>query len=243
MNARLSFSVLSDSGSVRRSVSAMRRASSVLDRVLKMDAGAMVRVRSAGKGVSDLFISTPLGCIIAQRVPGTPVTDSEDGGDAGAEGIVVLADNLPRLFHQYEPEDGCLDLGPMINVMWTGALPPSHGYVFIDTVPGEKLRDVYRKMARENREAGAPGGIARSLLEQEILVVKTEDGAKSASITGRTIAAMGGAGIIAKPGNQEMADFDYARVSISASWIRIDALFGTVFFPRPGGLARVPQPT
>lgn len=239
MNARLSFPVLSESAPARRAVSAMRRASAVLERALKMDAGAMVRVRSAGEGFSDLFISTPLGCVIAQRVPGTPGVGE---GEGDAEGIVVMADNLPRLFTAYEPGDRELDLGPTINLLWTGALPPDHGYVLIDTVPAEKLREVHRTMAMENKESGAPGGVARSLLDQEVVVLESEDGSQKAAITGRIIAAMGGAGAIAKPGNAEMAAYDYVRVSVTASWIRIDALFGTVFMPRPGGLARVPNP-
>ena len=52
---------------------------------------------------------------------------------------------------------------------------------------------------------------------------------------------MGSLGLVKEPPAQ-LADHDLIRVSVTGSWIRIDAIFGTAYLPRPGGLARIPTP-
>lgn len=235
MNARLRFPVISDSTSARRAVSAMRRAAAVLDRAMAMDHNAMVRVRTAAEGAVDLFYSTPLGCIVSQRIPGELV--GED-----SEGTVILGHSASPALASYEPGMRELDLGMPMVLQWTGTLPPQQGFEVVDVVPAADIREVHQKMAEENRDAQAPGGVARSLMDQRLLSVASDDGEQSVEVTGRMVAALGGLGVVAKPGSAALKNYDYVRVSVAPSWIRIDALFGTLFAPRPGGLARVPMP-
>lgn len=232
---RLALPEISEAPAARRAVSAMRRASSVLDRALAMDPNAMVRVRAAAPGAVDLFYSTPLGCVVSQRVPGELVGE-------GAEGAVVMGHGLSHVLATYEPGMRELELGAPVVLQWTGALPPVQGFEVVDTVPAAEVREIHRQMAAENKEAGAPGGVARSLLDQELLTVASDTGEQRVALTGRLVAAIGGLGVAAKPGQEQMAPYDYIRVSSAASWLRIDGLFGTIFAPRPGGLARVPMP-
>lgn len=230
-----------DSRSATAAVSAMRRAGAVMKRALVMDPGALVRLSAVGERSTDLFISTPLGCVASVRVP----------GQAGGTGTVAYASDALETIVAFEPGQQTLDLGADMDLMWVGSPPPQQGFELIDTVPGEVVRGLHADMATENEANSGPMGIARSLLEQQVLTVQRTDGAAggaegndaaaSVALEGRTIAALGGLRLVPEPG-EKLRDYDYVRVSASGSWIRVDALVGSVYAPRPGGLARVPGP-
>ena len=65
------------------------------------------------------------------------------------------------------------------------------------------------------------------------------------NITGRMVATAGATGVISPPpaALQDMypgRQLDVVRVAATGSWIRLDGVFGTLYAPRPGGLARLP---
>ncbi|WP_297667084.1 hypothetical protein [uncultured Corynebacterium sp.] len=230
-----------DSRSATAAVSAMRRAGAVMKRALVMDPGALVRLSAVGERSTDLFISTPLGCVASVRVP----------GQVGGAGTVAYASDALEAIVAFEPGQQALDLGADMDLMWVGSPPPQQGFELIDTVPGDVVRGLHADMATENEANSGPMGIARSLLEQQVLTVQRTDGVAegsegndataSVALEGRTIAALGGLRLVPEPG-EKLRDYDYVRVSASGSWIRVDALVGSVYAPRPGGLARVPGP-
>lgn len=227
-----------DSRSATAAVSAMRRAGAVMKRALVMDPGALVRLSAVGERSTDLFISTPLGCVASVRVPG------QVGGAGGVSnaGTVTYASDALEAIVAFEPGQQTLDLGADMDLMWVGTPPPQKGFELIDTVPGDVVRGLHADMATENEANSGPMGIARSLLEQQVLSVQRgNDASASVALEGRTIAALGGLRLVPEPG-QKLRDYDYVRVSASGSWIRVDALVGSVYAPRPGGLARVPGP-
>ena len=236
-----------NSRSATAAVSAMRRAGAVMKRALVMDPGALVRLSAVGERSTDLFISTPLGCVASVRVPG------QVGGAGGVSnaGTVAYASDALETIVAFEPGQQTLDLGADMDLMWVGSPPPQQGFELIDTVPGDVVRGLHADMATENEANSGPMGIARSLLEQQVLTVQRTDGAAegaegndataSVALEGRTIAALGGLRLVPEPG-EKLRDYDYVRVSASGSWIRVDALVGSVYAPRPGGLARVPGP-
>ena len=221
-----------DPRSATAAVSAMRRAGAVMKRALVMDPGALVRLSTVGERSTDLFISTPLGCVASVRVP----------GQAGGTGTVAYASDALETIVAFEPGQQTLDLGADMDLMWVGSPPPQQGFELIDTVPGDVVRGLHADMATENEANSGPMGIARSLLEQQVLTVQRgNDATASVALEGRTIAALGGLRLVPEPG-EKLRDYDYVRVSASGSWIRVDALVGSVYAPRPGGLARVPGP-
>lgn len=205
---------------------AVSRARTLLVRALKQDNAAVVRFRNIGEHSVDMFISTPLKCAVATRIPGRV-----------ADGEVFLADNVLQALESYAPGDSGLDFGATMNIRWPGALPPATSYDVIDTVPAGTFRQLHADMEQEN--AGTPTGIARSLLEQVMVNVTKEDGGEGVDITGRIIAAIGGLGIAAQP-PAELQQYDQIRVSANASWIRLDSVLASIYTPRPGGLSRVP---
>ena len=172
-------------------------------------------------------------------------------GQVGGAGTVAYASDALEAIVAFEPGQQTLNLGADMDLMWVGSPPPQQGFELIDTVPGDVVRGLHADMATENEANSGPMGIARSLLEQQVLTVQRTDGAAegaegndattSVALEGRTIAALGGLRLVPEPG-EKLRDYDYVRVSASGSWIRVDALVGSVYAPRPGGLARVPGP-
>lgn len=159
------------------------------------------------------------------------------------------------------------DLGSSVDMMWLGALPPVRGFQLVDWVPAEVLREVYREMEEEHELRGGPAGLAPSMLDQELVEVTSEAGDSAGqqgssganangntaggaapqlvNITGRMVVTAGATGIISPPpaALQEKypgRQLDVVRVAATGSWIRLDGVFGTLYAPRPGGLARLP---
>ncbi|MDN5719239.1 MULTISPECIES: hypothetical protein [unclassified Corynebacterium] len=214
---------------------ALRRTAAVASRVLRMDTGAMARVVQVGDEMSDVIFSTPLGCIVAERIHAVPsVPDA-----------VVLAEPVPRLLAGVveSPTRGTVSLGGVVSLLWTGTAPPATGFRLIDTVPAADVRSLFEGMQREADEHSGPAGLPPSLLDQPLLRLTGDaDDAGAVEIAGRVVAALGALGLVVEPRREDLRAHDLIRVSATGSWIRIDALFGTAYVPRPGGLARIPSP-
>lgn len=245
----------------------LQRIASVADRLLAMDSGAFVRLRPLPGGL-DLFFSTPLGCVVTQRLPNAVVFDEVPGEETPLEEdtAVVMASQLKAgltaaLASGDHTESTIGEKGTVVHagarsdLLWRGALPPLSGYHLVDWVPAGVVRDAHREMGEEQEVSGGPAGIAWSLLEQDVIEVSADDDSSLVvNLTGRMIAALGAAGVVNEPSAQLRAraerlaadngnpkrDVDVVRVSAVGSWIRVDGLFGTLYAPRPGGLARVP---
>lgn len=215
-------------------VSALRRTAAVATRVLRMDTGAMARVVRVGEDMADIIFSTPLGCIVAERIHAVPSVDD----------AVVLAEPLPRLLTGAADAPGTetVSLGGVVSLLWTGTAPPTGGYTLVDTVPAGDVRTLFTDMQREADEHSGPAGLPPSLLDQPLLQLTGPAGAGAVEITGRVVAALGALGLVVEPKREDLRVHDLIRVSTTGSWIRIDALFGTAYVPRPGGLARIPSP-
>lgn len=274
--------------------STLRRIVGVLARAVRMDGQAVVRLRVVADDRTDLFISTPLGCIVSQRIAARPVGASGPGAERGRSGVlggdttdgaVVMADRVLAAVDRAlvtatdpsatatatgtpptadaaavgtpdapgapaggsDPTTGTaptadvLTLGPRVDILWTGSPPPVSGFTVVETVPGAAVRELYAGMSAESREHSGPAGVARSLLDQEVLTLDSP-ATGPVAVEGRVIAAMGALGLATEPAAEALRVHDRVRVSVTGSWIRIDGLFGTAFAPRPGGLARIPQP-
>lgn len=222
---------------VDRQASSLRRTAAVASRALRMDSGAMARIVRVGEDTSDMIFSTPLGCIVAERIHAV----------ASVEDAVVMAEPLPGLLSGAveSPTDGPVSLGGVVSLLWTGTAPPQSGYTVIDTVPAAEIRSLFDGMQSEADAHSGPAGLPPSLLDQPLLQLtgdSGEAGAGSVEITGRVVAALGALGLVVEPRREDLRRYDLIRVSTTGSWIRVDALFGTVYVPRPGGLARIPSP-
>ena len=214
--------------------SALRRTSAVASRVLRMDTGAMARVVQVDDDMVDIIFSTPLGCIVAERIHAVPSVDD----------AVVLAEPVPRLLAGAVESSatGTLSLGGVVSLLWTGTAPPRSGFTAIDTVPAADVLSLFEGMQREADEHSGPAGLPPSLLDQTLLRLTSPGESGAVEITGRVVAALGALGLVVEPRREDLRAHDLIRVSATGSWIRVDALFGTAYVPRPGGLARIPSP-
>lgn len=229
----------------RAQASALRRTASVTTRALRMDSGAMARFVQVGDDMVDVILSTPLGCVVAERIHAVPATEAQDDS-------VILADALPGILAVAVDdgageageagEDAVLELGGTVDLLWTGTAPPAGGYTVVDTVPGADVRELFAGMQREADEHSGPAGLPPSLLDQPLLKLTGRHATGIVEIPGRVVAALGALGLVVEPPREEMRVHDMIRVSVTGSWIRVDALFGTAYMPRPGGLARIPSP-
>ena len=233
----------------REQAPALRRTASVTTRALRMDSGAMARFRQVGDDMVDVILSTPLGCVVAERIHAVP--DGE-----GADDSVILADALPGILagavddsaaQDGAAQDGAeqgavLDLGGTVDLLWTGTAPPTGGYTLVDTVPGADVRELFAGMQREADEHSGPAGLPPSLLDQPLLKLTSRHASGLIEIPGRVVAALGALGLVVEPPREDLRVHDMIRVSVTGSWVRVDALFGTAYMPRPGGLARIPSP-
>lgn len=224
---------------------ALRRTATVITRALRMDTGAMVRLAVAGEDQTDLLVSTPLGCVVAERIPAVPDDPADDGA-------VVSADPLPGLLTAAagavgpdgpDGSDGDAALpvpGARMDMLWPGTTPPASGWTVVDTVPGADVRDLFAGMEREADLHSGPAGLPPSLLDQPLLRLTSPTQTGIIEIPGSVIAALGALGLVTAPTRAALREYDLVRVSVTASWIRLDALYGSVYLPRPGGLARIP---
>lgn len=234
---------------------ALRRAQTVLQRALAMDAQAMVRARQVGERSVDLFITTPLKAIVSQRIPGilgTPGTlEGETTGTTtsvtGQDLALTSASQLVEALSWANEATTSVPYGPALGLIWPGALPPESGYTLVDTITGETVRQLHQKIAEESKAYSGPLGVAKSLLEQKVVEVvgmasphDKEEQPPRVDLEGRWVAALGSLGLVAEATAPRLREHDYARVSVGGSWIRVDGLFGSLYAPKPGGLARVP---
>lgn len=224
----------------RAQAATLHRTATVATRVLRMDSGAMARFVAVGEQATDIIFSTPLGCIVAERVH---AVSSQDGA-------VVLADGVPGVLAAAgDASAGDAAAGAEVltftgraDMLWTGTPPPATGFTVVDTVPGADVRSLFAEMEKEADAHSGPAGLPPSLLDQPLLRLTSRHESGIVEITGRVVAAVGALGLAAEPKQAEMSDYDMVRISTTGSWIRMDALFGTVYLPRPGGLARIPSP-
>jgi len=111
----------------------------------------------------------------------------------------------------------------------------------VDTIPGADVRQLFENFQHEAEAHSGPAGLPPSLLDQPLLRLTSRTQTGIIDVPGSVVAALGSLGLVTEP-RDELQNYDRIRVSITGSWIRIDALFGTVYLPRPGGLARIPSP-
>ncbi|MFC7756324.1 hypothetical protein [Tsukamurella soli] len=105
---------------------------------------------------------------------------------------------------------------------WRGALPPADGFLLVDTVPAAVLRGIAERGAEMGREVSGPAGPPPSLLASHVLHV--DDGAGlSVDIELRTAFALEAMGFAGDGADEPV------RVRATATWLRLDARFGSLY--------------
>ncbi|MEU5690404.1 hypothetical protein [Actinosynnema sp. NPDC020468] len=176
-------------------------------RAVRLDAQVAVRLRNRASGdLLDAWVATPFDTLATRTVRGvvTPGDVTVSGGDLLTGLAVVRSDTV--------------DPGPVRDLLWRSALPPTTGWLPVDRLPGDviaELADQGVAVAREN--TGPHGTPPASLLDQTVLTVSGSG--LDVKVPLRCLFALSGMGFLAG---------DDVRVTATDSWLRIDARYGAV---------------
>lgn len=170
-----------------------------LGRVVRLDAGALVRLRPSGPDHLTLWAALPFDVLVARTVPGSWLDDAT----VSAAEMLELTD-LPR---RRDSE-------------WRGSLPPERGWESLDTVPSEVVRDLITAGQKAFRAAGTQAA-GESLLDHETLRVRgNSPGAQEVAVTFRLLLALARMAFL---GDGPVG------VASCGPWVRLTAEHGQVF--------------
>jgi hypothetical protein len=208
----------------------------VLRRAIELDPAALVRLRLLPTSAA-AYVRLPFDVLVSRTVPAGEVLPTRD--------ITVLARELLAWL------DGDAATFPdSRDADWRGALPPATGWRRIDSVPDGVVRDLVRKgsLALQDaaRREGQPGAqpraeVADALLDSVVLTVTSDPDAHAdadadadtggvrAEVTLRALSALTRMGFLARG--------SLAHVDRHGRWIRVAAVYGSVFAEEPGGLS------
>jgi hypothetical protein len=178
-------------------------------RVVRLDQGAMVRLRAAaGRVVA--WAPTPFDVLVSRSV----------AGELHPADLTVAANEL--LATLAVVRDSRLDPGARMDGRWLTELPPAGGWRAVDEVPAPELTTLADQGIALAREHGGPHGTPPArLLDQTVLSV-AGDGMR-VQVPLRCLFALSGMGFI----GADRAG-DTVRVSATDSWLRLDARYGAV---------------
>ncbi|MFW9221563.1 hypothetical protein [Corynebacterium striatum] len=189
----------------------------LIARAVGLDVAALVRLRQLDENTVDVFVTTPFEVVASRRVEGTVSRD----------GAVVSANALHEALLLGDAEPGTLELGPARDPSWPGALPPATGFVLLDTLPVEVVRELSDKGQQLARQFSGPLGPPASLLNQTVVTVTGPEN-QEVGIPMRMILACTNLALI--PGFAAPMDIPrHLRVSGLGRWVRVDAPFGSVY--------------
>ncbi|WP_068155938.1 hypothetical protein [Rhodococcus phenolicus] len=202
-----------------------------LGRALHLDEAAVVRLHRRRDGLLAAWVRTGFDALAVRVLPGA-VTPAD---------TCVAADGLRAALTEPGAGEG-IDPGWAVDSAWRGSLPPEAGYVHVDDVPARVLVDLAQRGVAVTREQGAQGPPV-SLLAQEVLEVS--GGGTTVGVPMRMVFALNGMGFVptgraaGATADIDLAGIDPAevvRVRATATWLRLDARYGSVYLRRSGGI-------
>jgi hypothetical protein len=186
-----------------------------VDRALRLDDAAVVRLRTRSSGLLTAWIATGFD-VLASRVV---------VGEVRPEDMTVAADGLARGLSAMD-DTGYVDPGFAMDSSWRSALPPESGFTHLDDVPAQVMLDLAQEGARLAKEHSSSHGPPASLLDQEVIRVSSAD--TSVGLPMRCVFALTAMGFL--PQSRDVIDAsEIIRVRTLPAWLRLDARFGSVY--------------
>ena len=191
-------------------------------RLLRTDDSAVIRVRRRDGEHVEVWGRTGFGVLAVRVLTATVAPES-----LVCSAATVLDSLRDDPAGDGQQEGGYVDVGFALDSAWRGALPPATGFVHVDDVPAQALRAVAARGVEVGRETGGPAGPPASLLDSEVVSVST--GETTVPISLRTAFALEAMGFAADGADEPV------RISASATWVRVDARFGSLYQRREAG--------
>jgi hypothetical protein len=197
--------------------------STFVDAALRLDDSSVIRLRERPGGLVVAWLATGFD-VLASRVVGGRVRPADLSAAADA-----LARALPHM-----DRSGYVDPGFAMDSAWRGALPPDNGFVHLDDVPARAVLDLAQRGVALAKEHSSAHGPPASLLEQEVVAVRSGD--TEVGIPMRCVFALTAMGFLPQSRTkgdefapESVAADEVVRVRVLPAWLRIDARFGTVY--------------
>ncbi len=192
-----------------------------VDRALRLDDAAVIRLRERSGGLVVAWVSTGFD-VLASRVIGGRVRPGDmcAGADALAAGLTAM------------DRSGFVEPGFPMDSAWRGALPPETGFVHLDDVPARAVLDLAQRGVTLAKEHSSAHGPPASLLDQEVVAVSSGD--ESVGIPMRCVFALTAMAFLPQSSTGDLdpntvAADEIVRVRTLPAWLRIDARFGSVY--------------
>lgn len=202
--------------------------SAFLSRALRMDEAVPVRLRRRGDQHVAAWVTTGFETLAVRTV----------AGDLGVVDMTVGADLVRAGLRTGRP----IDLGYSMDSAWRGALPPAEGFTHIDDVPARTLVQLSEQGAALAEEHGSKHGPPAGLLDQTVLTVSA--GQDRVEVPMRVVFTLTAMDFIPHSGDRaeshRIAADEIVRVRATASWLRIDARYGSVARRRGGRIPIFP---
>lgn len=204
-------------------------AGAFLARLVRLDAGALVRLRSSGPRTA-LWARLPWDVLVTREVAGTGPADATV---SAAELLSELAGGGPVLPAR---RDGG----------WRWALPPTAGTV-LESVESAQVSRLAAAAAGTLREAASTGVAGRSvglralrdaLLDHVALVVTPPDG-RPVEVSQRLVQAVFKMGFLGPSG----VDVPVSHVRVAGRWVGLSAPYGVAWLQPVNSLTVMPMVT
>jgi hypothetical protein len=186
-----------------------------VDRALRLDDAAVIRLRQRGDGLVVAWVSTGFDVLASRVVAGrVKPADLSAGADALAAGLAAMDSN------------GYVDTGFAMDSAWRGGLPRDSGFEHLDDVPAGIMLDLAQRGVALAKEHSSSHGPPASLLDQEVVAVSAGD--TTVGIPMRCVFALTAMGFLPQSGEAVAAD-EIVRVRALPAWLRVDARWGSVY--------------
>ncbi len=186
-----------------------------VDRALRLDDAAVIRLRLRSDGVLTAWVATGFD-VLASRVVDATIRPSD---------MSTAADQLAKGLSAMD-SSGYVNPGFAMDSAWRGVLPPQRGFTHVDDIPARVVTDLAQRGAQLAKDHGSAHGPPASLLDQEVLHVSAGD--DSVGVPMRCVFALSAMGFLPSSPDAVSAG-EIVRVRILPAWLRIDARFGSVY--------------
>ncbi|MBX7456412.1 hypothetical protein GR927_51285 [Mycolicibacterium sp. 3033] len=182
------------------------------ERARGVDEAAVIRLRERPGGLVAAWVATGFD-VLASRTVGGRVrpADLSVAADALRNGLAAMT------------SDGYVEPGFAMDSAWRGGLPPDTGFLHLDDVPAGEVFALAQRGTALAREHSGAHGPPTSLLDQDVVEVAAGD--HRVGVPMRCVFALTAMGFVP----DRAGDDEVVRVRTTATWLRIDARFGTVY--------------
>lgn len=189
---------------------------SLLRRAIDLDASATCKlIPVPGEDATTCWVTTPFGTLASRRTAGT------------ATGVAP-AEVLLRRIQSCAGIDGQGRLKPDVTAdtlgFFPGATPAATGFTELERIPATEVRQLVDQAKTLTRQFAGPLGPPASLLAQNVITITGADGQEH-GIPMRLLITLTSFGFVAPQ--------TPVRVARAGSWLRLDALYGSVAWQRP----------